>query len=145
MKHLIKLSFVIIFAGIFSFSTAFAKSPSGCWQTIDDKTGQKKGLVKISSSGNRLSGKIIKTFHLKNDICTTCTGRYKNKNLRNVTILWGFKKSGKNEWRGGKILDPKNGKTYKSTAKLSGNKLYVRGYWGPFYRTQTWYRSSCSR
>ena len=45
-------------------------------------------------------------------------------------------------WDGGKILDPNNGKTY--SVRLSpidnGRKLQVRGYIGPFFRTQVWER-----
>ena len=45
-------------------------------------------------------------------------------------------------WGGGKILDPENGKEYtvKMMPKDGGKKLLVRGYIGPFYRTQTWLR-----
>jgi uncharacterized protein (DUF2147 family) len=45
---------------------------------------------------------------------------------------------------GGRILDPANGKTYKSKMSLAdgGKKLDVRGYIGMplFGRTQTWLR-----
>jgi len=43
---------------------------------------------------------------------------------------------------GGKILDPENGKEYtvKMVPKEGGKKLQVRGYIGPFYRTQYWLR-----
>ena len=48
------------------------------------------------------------------------------------------------EWSGGEILDPKNGKTYRATMKLAedGKKLIVRGYIGMpmFGRSQTWVR-----
>jgi uncharacterized protein (DUF2147 family) len=48
------------------------------------------------------------------------------------------------EWTGGEILDPENGKTYKATLKLAdnGQKLLVRGYIGLpiFGRSQTWVR-----
>lgn len=41
---------------------------------------------------------------------------------------------------GGTILDPKVGKIYRCRLWLEANKLKVRGYWGPFFRTQTWDR-----
>ncbi len=35
-----------------------------------------------------------------------------------------------------------NGKTYSATLWLDKqDRLRVRGYWGPFYRTQTWRRA----
>lgn len=46
-------------------------------------------------------------------------------------------------WEGGTILDPDNGKTYDCTIWLNSNnhdRLNVRGYIGPFYRTQEWIR-----
>ena len=51
----------------------------------------------------------------------------------------------KNVFEGGEILDPNNGKVYKSKLKLvdNGAKLDVRGYIGvPMLgRTQTWIRA----
>jgi uncharacterized protein (DUF2147 family) len=48
------------------------------------------------------------------------------------------------EWSGGEILDPENGKTYRARMRLedSGRKLIVRGYIGfsVFGRSQTWLR-----
>ena len=44
----------------------------------------------------------------------------------------------------GSILDPDNGKTYTCTIWLNEtnkDKLNVRGYIGPFFRTQEWIRT----
>ena len=45
-------------------------------------------------------------------------------------------------WEQGKILDPENGKNYtlRMTPLEGGSKLQIRGYVGPFYRTQVWTR-----
>ncbi|MFT6809134.1 MAG: hypothetical protein ACJA01_002366 [Saprospiraceae bacterium] len=46
-------------------------------------------------------------------------------------------------WSGGKVLDPKNGKTYKCKIELDGNnELKMRGYVGipALGRTQVWER-----
>jgi len=60
-----------------------------------------------------------------------------------MTILTGMKQDG-DEYNGGKILDPKNGKVYRSKMTLveGGKKLNVRGYIGmPILgRTQVWVR-----
>jgi uncharacterized protein (DUF2147 family) len=49
-----------------------------------------------------------------------------------------------NDWSGGEILDPENGKIYRATIHLeeNGKKLVVRGYIGIslFGRSQTWLR-----
>jgi uncharacterized protein (DUF2147 family) len=46
----------------------------------------------------------------------------------------------KDKWEGGKIYNPKNGKTYKCAIWIEDGKLKVRGYLGVFYETQTWNR-----
>jgi uncharacterized protein (DUF2147 family) len=60
-----------------------------------------------------------------------------------MTIVSGLKKTG-DEYTGGEILDPKNGKVYKSklTVREGGKKVEVRGYVGMpmFGRSQVWLR-----
>ena len=131
---------------------AGSASPVGLWRTIDDATGKQKSIIRISENRGVLSGKIVKIFprpgHYKNGLCDTCEGQYKNKKLEGVTVLRGMspesKKSG--TWSGGKITDPKNGKTYRCTMTISGNgrTLDVRGYVGVQFlgRTQVWRRVS---
>ena len=60
-----------------------------------------------------------------------------DKLLVGVNILTGLTKKG-DKWEGGKIYNPKNGKTYKCSIWLDGNNLKVRGYVAMFYETQTW-------
>ena len=52
----------------------------------------------------------------------------------------GYAQSVVGKWEGGKIYNPKNGKTYKCSIWLDGNNLKVRGYVAMFYETQTWTR-----
>ena len=42
----------------------------------------------------------------------------------------------------GSDIDPNNGKVYRARLKPvdGGKKLEMRGYLGPFYRTQVWQR-----
>ena len=65
--------------------------------------------------------------------------------MQGMTILTGLKKDG-DEWTGGEILDPNNGKLYKAKVKLAeaGRKLELRGYVGipTLGRTQTWVREN---
>jgi uncharacterized protein (DUF2147 family) len=47
------------------------------------------------------------------------------------------------EWEDGTICDPENGKIYTCSIWLdeeNKDRLHVRGYVGPFFRTQTWIR-----
>ena len=123
---------------------AFAGSVAGTWTTIDDKTGAKRAVVRVSDSGGNLSGTIVKVYPQPGDtgVCTNCPGAFKGKKIVGLTFLWGLKADGDNEWSGGSILDPKSGKIYKAKVSLKGNKLYVRGYIGMSLlgRTQVWVR-----
>ncbi|MEN3031095.1 DUF2147 domain-containing protein [Chromobacterium amazonense] len=121
---------------------ALAGSAAGLWKTIDDETHQAKALVQINEGPNgELSGKVIKLYQHPDAVCDKCDGANKDKPVNGMQILWGLKKDGE-EWSDGKILDPKSGKIYTSGAKLieDGKKLRVRGYIGPFFRSQVWER-----
>jgi uncharacterized protein (DUF2147 family) len=60
-----------------------------------------------------------------------------------MEIIRGARKAeDKDVWEHGNILDPDNGKTYRlrMTPLDGGARLQIRGYFGPFYRTQIWVR-----
>lgn len=136
----------IIFASIYLplAIAASSQSPEGNWTTIDDKTGEKRAVINLTISNGVLSGTIVKIYPQPGDtgICTNCPGEFKDKKVVGLRFLWGLKDQGNGVWSGGSILDPKNGKIYKSKVTLEGNKLYVRGYIGVSMlgRTQTWVR-----
>ncbi|WP_158085678.1 DUF2147 domain-containing protein [Henriciella aquimarina] len=55
-----------------------------------------------------------------------------------LLMLHSFEKK-KRDWRGGKIYDPKEDKTYSSRLKrLEDGRLQVKGCVGPFCQTQVW-------
>ncbi len=124
-------------------SSLFAQSPVGVWKTIDDETGEAKSYVKIYEHNGVLYGQIQKLLNPEDEgkVCDKCPGQAKNKPLVGLTILWGLKKDG-NEWTGGQIMDPKNGKIYSCKIRVEGNKLIVRGFLGVSLlgRSQTWHR-----
>ncbi|ADU35054.1 uncharacterized protein (DUF2147 family) [Variovorax boronicumulans] len=128
--------------------TAMAQStPVGLWRNADDKTGEVKAEIRIAETNGALSGRIEKS--LKKDTkpdatCDECSDDRKGKPITGLEIIRGGKKAeGKDVWEGGKILDPENGKEYRAsfTPIDGGKKLEVRGYLGPFWRTQTWTRA----
>ncbi len=119
-------------------------SPVGLWKSIDDETKNPKALIRITEQAGVLIGRIEKILTDKVDaLCDKCTDDRKDKPVQGMMILTGLKKDG-DEWTGGEILDPNNGKVYKAKAKLidGGAKLDVRGFLGVavFGRTQTWLR-----
>lgn len=134
-------------AALFLVATAPAWaqiSPVGLWRSVDDKTGEAKAEIRIQEAGGALSGRIEKS--LKKDAkptCTECTDDRKGQPIAGLEILRGGKQAeGKEVWDGGKILDPENGKEYRAslTPIEGGKRLEVRGFLGPFWRTQTWVR-----
>ncbi len=122
-------------------------SPVGLWKNIDDQTGKPKALIRITESGGELKGTIEKLFlepgRPANPKCDKCEDARKDQPIIGMSIISGMKKDG-DEYAGGQILDPNNGKVYKSKMTLTegGKKLNVRGYIGmPMLgRTQTWIR-----
>jgi len=122
--------------------------PVGMWKTIDDKTGQDKSIVEITEQDGVLTGKVLEILTEpeggKNKLCDKCKGERKDQPVVGMTILWGLARDG-DDWKGGKILDPKNGKIYKSKLQVSddGKELEVRGFIGLALigRTQTWKRA----
>jgi uncharacterized protein (DUF2147 family) len=136
-KVFLILTLSIVFQG-------FSQTVIGKWKTIDDETGKEKSVVEIFAVKGKIYGKITEIIEVANrdKICTECTDEDKNKPILGMVIIKGLNKDG-NEYNGGKILDPKNGKLYKCYITLeSKDKLKVRGYVGfsLLGRTQYWYR-----
>ena len=131
-----------------ALSAQAADSAAGRWKTIDDKTGKVKSIVEITQAANgTLSGKVVDILHSDkgpNPVCDGCEGANKNKPVKGMTILWNLSqdKGSHSKWSGGTILDPANGKTYKSKLELQpgGGKLDVSGCIAFICRTQTWVR-----
>jgi lathosterol oxidase len=120
------------------------KTPVGLWLTIDDHWDQIKSLVEIQDFGDELKGFARKIYLLPHEgtdpVCTECEGVLKNAKVVGMKIIWDFKQIG-DKWEEGKILDPGNGNTYTSSLWLvDRNTLKVRGYLGPFFRSQIWKR-----
>lgn len=119
-------------------------SPAGLWQSVDDKTGEAKAEIRITDNAGALSGRIEKT--LRKDAkptCTECQDDRKGQPMVGLEIIrGGAQTAGEELWEGGKILDPENGKEYRASLRPidGGKKLQVRGYIGPFFRTQVWQR-----
>ncbi len=146
----------VLFLSLASAVSAQATSPVGLWKNIDDESGKPKALIRITESNGVFSGKIEKLFREpkedQNPKCDKCEGALKNQPILGMTILNGMRRDhdgDEGEFDGGSILDPNNGKVYKSTLELkdSGKKLAVRGYIGiPLLgRSQTWIREESAQ
>ncbi len=119
----------------------------GKWKTIDDETGDPKSIVEIYERENKVYGRIIKLFRNGDedpdpicDLCPKDDPRFEKK-IIGMEIIKGLKKDG-DEYSGGTVLKPDEGKIFKCKIWLENKKLKIRGYWGFFYRTQTWIKAS---
>jgi len=127
-------------------SGAYAQtSPVGLWRNIDDKTGQANAEIRIENRDGVLFGHIEKTLRKEApSTCELCSDDRKGAAMIGLEIIRNMHPapSDPSVWENGKILDPENGKEYRTRMTLidGGNKLQVRGYLGPFWRTQTWER-----
>jgi len=145
---------VLVAASMLASGSALAAndSPVGKWKTIDDATHQAKSIVEISDQDGQLEGKILELLNRtpediardgEQPVCAKCTDARKGQPLVGMVIMSGVTQDG-DRWDGGRILDPKNGKTYKVSLKVTnaGQNLEVHGYIGfsLLGRTQTWER-----
>ncbi|MCH8030951.1 MAG: DUF2147 domain-containing protein [Bacteroidetes bacterium] len=118
-----------------------AQSPIGTWRTIDDDDGEPKSHIEIYEQGGLLFGRVLKLLP-EGRLCEDCADQFEGSDMRGVVVLRDMEPDG-DEWSGGTIIDPKNGRTYRCKMELDGpNRLRVRGYIGISLlgRTQVWER-----
>jgi uncharacterized protein (DUF2147 family) len=122
-------------------------SPVGRWKTFDDATRRAKSIVNIREEEGTVSGTIERLLDPDRRYaiprCVRCTGELKDQPITGMRIMWDLKRNG-DEWSGGKVLDPENGKSYNCKIILEddGKRLKIRGYVGfsLLGRTQYWLR-----
>ena len=127
--------FVLIVLALFAV-VADAQNILGKW-----KTEAGDANVEIFQQGGKVYGKIV---WLQKGPDTKDThnpdAKLRERKLVGVNILSDLAKKD-NKWEGGKIYDPKSGKTYKCSIWMEGDQLKVRGHLGIFHDTQTWNRT----
>ncbi|MGO7906437.1 DUF2147 domain-containing protein [Rhizobium leguminosarum] len=147
--HILRQSAVFALTAVATLISSVAwadnTSPVGLWRNVDDVSGKPRALVRITESNGALQGRIEKVFLAANEspTCAKCEGALKNAPVMGLVILSGLKKDG-DDYTGGQILDPDNGKVYSSKIHLidEGKKLTVRGFIGVSLlgRSQVWER-----
>ncbi len=123
------------------FATLSYAQIEGKWKTIDDETGKAKSIVEIwKKPDGKYYGKINQLLlKPENNNCVKCSDDRKNKPLVGLEIIRGLKKDG-NEFTGGTITNPKDGKSYKTAIVREGNTLKVKALiMGIAVKTQTWH------
>jgi uncharacterized protein (DUF2147 family) len=123
-------------------------SPVGLWQAVDDDTKQPTGWFLITEQDGVYTGVIAKMF-LKpgedpNVVCDQCKDDRHNHPWLGLELIRGMQQESADKYSGGTILDPRDGKTYHATMKMTpdGQTLVVRGYLGVelLGRNQYWTR-----
>lgn len=117
----------------------------GVWLTA----GKEPAKVQVYRSGEKYYGVITWLQNPVKDGKPRVDANNPDKSKRTnpiigLIILTGFKFDGDDEWKGGDIYDPQNGKTYSCFLYLKDkNTIKLRGYIGIslFGRTETWTRS----
>ena len=101
----------------------------GDWQTVDDKTGEKRSIVTIYKGSDGLYyGKVSKLLMYQelHPKCEACQGEDKNAPVEGLVIIRGMKAED-GQLVGGKVLDPESGKFYYGKIHLKNGNLVLRG------------------
>ena len=133
------LSLALMVATVVSAQVPFL----GEWVTIDDASGEKKSVVNIYQADNGMYyGQIVTLFEDPDALCTECKDADYNQPIVGLTIVRDMQLV-EGELRGGKVLDPENGKLYYAKIYLDKGNLILRGSLdkrGLLGRSQTWIR-----
>ena len=152
MKKILTIAVMLMVTTLFIGAPASAEEKlAGTWKTIADEgadKGKAKSYLEINHVGGVYFAKITQLLinKEKDTKCDKCVGALKDKPIIGMIIMSNMKKTGKvdkdfgEEYAGGKIMDPDNGKYYTCKIWIKGDTLVVRGYIAFFYRTQRWYR-----
>ncbi len=110
-------------------------SIAGRWKTDDGK-----GIVVIAACGNKMCGRVDRIL-LKQPAGGQRDERNpdKSKRTRHVTglqVYWNMVPHG-DGWRG-EGYSPEDGRNYKASMRVKGNKLTMKGCVSVFCRTVTW-------
>jgi uncharacterized protein (DUF2147 family) len=127
-KYSISMRKLFLFVAVLFAAVVSAQTPIlGEWITVDDNTGKEMSVVNIYKGNNGMYyGKIVQLFDDPNALCVECTGGDHNKPIVGLIIIRDMQlKDG--ELRGGKVLDPDNGKFYYAKVYIKDGKQVLRG------------------
>ena len=155
-KGPVKIVLAVIVICLIAPAALFAADDiTGLWKTIDDETGNPKGVIAVYKYNGMIYGRVIASFD--------DDGRYIDDDMYRqidhspylvgepafnaLTIIWDMKDKGK-KWAAGKIMDPgdkeKKPAIYDCEMWKEGRNLVVRGQILFFGRNQTWHPMSTS-
>jgi len=115
----------------------------GHWQVVNSD-GSPGGKVDTYIENGMLFGRVteVRPGRTPQDVCDKCSGDYKNKLILGMILMRNFHTEG-DDWIGGPVVDPENGKEYNGKIWAGGkDELHMRGYIGIqlLGRTERWTR-----
>ncbi|MDQ7918629.1 DUF2147 domain-containing protein [Mesonia sp. MT50] len=135
----------LTFTCLFLSQISLGQSVLGKWKVMkDEETGEVRSIINIYEDEGKVNGELIEIMDKskENNLCSNCEGENKNKRILGLILLKDFEKD-QDEYVDGTVLNPNDGKIYKSKIWIDQdhpNVLNVRGYIGIFYKTMKWRR-----
>jgi uncharacterized protein (DUF2147 family) len=134
---------VVTFALVAVYAPTAAAAPDASDIEGDWWTEDREAIARIYAEGGTFFGKLIWTEEADAKDDENPDPELRDRPLRGLVFLRGFRFDGDDEWEGGKVYAADDGKTYSGFMTLSGpDTLKLRGYVGfrLFGRTATWKR-----
>jgi len=115
----------------------------GHWQVMNSD-GTAGGKVDTYLENGKLFGRVteVRPGRTPKDVCDKCSGEFKNQLILGMVNMREFHAEG-DDWVGGTVVDPENGKQYKGKIwAVDKDTLRMRGFIGISLlgRTETWTR-----
>lgn len=131
MKHL-KMILMIKLAMAFAVATpVWAQDVTGVWQTEPNEQGHLE--VAFAPCGAAVCATIQRAIDLK--------GRPGDYPHLGKQMLWDLKPDGAGRWSGGKLFDPRSGRTVNGRIEREGTLLKVTGCLLGICQSQRWKRA----
>jgi len=139
ITHRCILTVVLVVAGA-AGAWAQSQDPVGYWAIRDAHRGFTQSVIVIYEQGSTLHGRTLVQYDEQNG---TLVDTFIHPELRaeidgrpyatETDLFWGLE-PGDSGWDDGRILDPRNGRTYDCELWFSDGALVLRGHLGVFGR-----------
>lgn len=138
---------LVVFLSMFVAVSAWSEESSivGVWSLVADDgpdKGKERAQMEIYEKDGVYEGEYVKLpLSAPGALCTKCVGDKKDKPLLGLVFLWGMKKTGDNEYSGGKVYETEKGKEYKCKLSLDNpNRLKLQGCIAFICKNKYWTR-----